>query len=136
LAPFLNGCQRPSTDKTASTSGPTAPVATKPAPPKPEPFEARALYITGWTAGGTKRLHELFNLIDKTPLNAVVIDVKDSDGAVSYKSDLPLAKEIMAKAGSVKEVNRYEYGKRVRDIDKVLAELKKRDIYPIARIAV
>ncbi len=139
LSVSIVGCRNGST---GSANGPGGAEGAKvgarpPAPrPKPQPIEARALYMTGWTAGGRKSRTRMMDLIDKTPLNAVVIDVKDSDGAVSYKSEVPLAQLIMSKAGSVKEVNAYGYGKRVADIDQVLADLKKRDIYPIARLAV
>ena len=135
---LLNGCGRQPVGKEEEAARPApVPVARKkPAPPRPEPYEARALYVTGWTAGGTKAMERIMALIDKTPLNAVVIDVKDSDGAVSYPSEVPLVRQIMAKAGSIKEINRHGYAQRTKNIDKVLAELKRRDIYPIARIAV
>ncbi|MBW3621878.1 MAG: putative glycoside hydrolase [Armatimonadetes bacterium] len=137
---LLQGCTKTVSmvGSTASTAAPDA-AKQKPTPPpapKPEPIEARAIYITGWTASGKKSMERIMALIDKTPLNAVVIDVKDSDGAITYKSDVPLAKEVMAHKGKVKEIGQYGYGSRAPKIDNLMAELKKRDIYPIARLAV
>ena len=53
---------------------PAAPNPVKKAPPKPEKVEARALYMTGWTAGGTKNFNKLLALIDNVV--GVVIRVK------------------------------------------------------------
>jgi hypothetical protein len=61
-------------------------------------------------------------LIDRTTLNAMVIDVKDA-GRVSYAVNVPLAREIGA--------NR----QMIRDIDGVIASLRAHQIFPIARIA-
>lgn len=93
--------------------------ANVPKPPSDEPV--RGLYMTGWTTGGTKRWGQLLDLIDRTELNAVVIDVRE-DGELAYDVDVPLAKEVKANA------------KMISNIDAKLAELRKRNIYPIARI--
>ncbi|MBC7808155.1 MAG: putative glycoside hydrolase [Akkermansiaceae bacterium] len=81
----------------------------------------RGIYLSGWTAGGTKRWGQLLDVIDKTEINAMVIDVKE-DGMMSYKTDIPLAIEVGANH------------KMISDIDGKMAELRKRKVYSIARI--
>jgi len=88
------------------------------------PVWAKGLYVTGWVAGTQKRMGELIQLVDRTELNAMVIDVKDSDGRVGYPTDVPLAREV----GAIQ--------KRVSNVEAVLARLRKYRIYPIARIVV
>ena len=48
----------------------------------------KAVYATGWSAGSKKKMDYLIDLIKKTELNAVVIDIKDYSGELSYLTDL------------------------------------------------
>ncbi len=96
--------------------------------PTPTPLEkvkitepVRGIYLSGWTVGGTKRWGQLLDVVDKTEINAMVIDVKE-DGMMSYKTDIPLAIEVGANH------------KMISDIDGKMAELRKRKVYSIARI--
>ena len=115
----------------------TPPVAAQPqAPKKPDADNIRAVYLTGWSAGGKKKMQNIVALIKKAGLNAVVIDVKDSDGAISFPMDIPWAKQVEAKRGKIKEINHYSYAQRTRNIDSVMKLLKENNIYAIARIAV
>ena len=64
---------------------------------RPEPFAARALYspvggLRGRRAASTRCSH----LIDRTEANAMVIDVKETDGNLYYATDLPAAHEVGA----------------------------------------
>ena len=118
-----SGCHRGPAADAEPTKKTTA--ATKPAPPlEPAPVPAggvHAIYLTGWTAGKNSALQNLLKLTDRTEINAMVIDVKD-DGMVSYGAEVPLVAEIGA--------NRKMY-----KVDKLIAELNKHHIFPIARIA-
>lgn len=52
-------------------------------PPVPEhmvPREVRGIYLTGWVAGDAARRADLYALVRRAGMNAVVIDVKDSSG--------------------------------------------------------
>lgn len=82
----------------------------------------RGIYLTGYTAGRRERFEELVRLVDETELNAMVIDVKDDRGKITYRSDLA---EVLA-AGAVDE--------KIQDVDRLLRALRRKDIYPIARI--
>jgi len=99
-------------------------------PPKPAgapalaplpPEGIRGIYLTGWSAGSKKRLPQLVALVDRTELNAMVIDVKD-DGEIYYDMDLPLAVESKALNHAFK-------------VEPVIAMLNEHHIFPIARIA-
>ncbi|HZK25835.1 MAG TPA: putative glycoside hydrolase [Oscillospiraceae bacterium] len=87
--------------------------------------KAKGLYVTGHTAANSKRFAELLELIEETELNAMVIDVKNDNGLMTYRSEIEIVNEVNGNKGAV-----------IEDIDAVLHELKARDIYPIARVVV
>jgi hypothetical protein len=89
-------------------------------PPVPK---VRGVYVTSWSAGRPGFLTALFDFTRKTGINALVIDVKDDTGYVSYPSEVWLAREI--KAG----ISKYHPAE-------VLNLLRERQLYPIARIVV
>ena len=68
--------------------------AIPPPPPPPEklknpPEIIKAVYVTGWSAGSKSYLNYLTDLFKTTEINAVVIDIKDYSGIVSYPSMIP-----------------------------------------------
>jgi hypothetical protein len=93
---------------------------------KLEPFQAKALYITAAVAaGGPKLVNEYLDLIDRTELNTLIVDLKsdlrDDLGLVYYDSQVPIVKELGTSRDYV-------------DMKGLLAEAKKRGIYTIARV--
>ncbi|MEK6897594.1 MAG: putative glycoside hydrolase, partial [Nanoarchaeota archaeon] len=46
----------------------------------------KAVYVTGWSAKNKSYLNYLSNLFETTEINAVVIDIKDYSGIISYPS--------------------------------------------------
>src|SRR3989344_680484 len=88
------------------------------------PSPLKAIYLTSWTAGSIARRGKLIDLIDATELNAIVIDIKDYTGRVSFPIDHP---ELQA-LGSAKKI--------VPDIAALLKEFHDKNIYVIGRIAV
>ncbi|MDY0324297.1 MAG: putative glycoside hydrolase [Candidatus Carbobacillus sp.] len=86
------------------------------------PYTVRGVYVTGWTAGGS-RMDDIFSLIDQGVINAVVIDVKEDRGEITYRTNVALAKETKSDA------RRY-----IADIDGLLERLHERNTYTIARI--
>lgn len=92
-----------------------------------EPFVAKAIYITAATASSRDALSELFDLVDQTEINAVVIDVKldiaGNVGGVGYLSTNPLVLE----AGTSEDY---------LDMPWIVAEARRRNIYLIGRMAV
>lgn len=102
-----------------------------PEPPEPpaDPFagrgdRVRGIYLTGPTAGNPARLNELLILARDGGLNAMVIDVKNDDGRLTYRSEVPLANEIGAD------------GNYITNLPDLVTYLKENDIYPIARVVV
>ncbi len=82
----------------------------------------RGIYLTAWTASSPRRLEELLSLIDRTELNAVVLDIRDA-GKVFWKTGISLADE--SKATEV----------AIRDPEALMKMFEERGVYPIARIA-
>ncbi len=109
-----------------ATKTSTAELASTPLAPAKRDLlntEFRAIYITSWTAG-IKRFYALTEMMGKTELNAVVIDIKDSTGRVGYDSKVPMVAEIGA------------YERRINNLEAILKHCRERKIYTIARIAV
>jgi hypothetical protein len=90
-----------------------------------QPFEARALYAPAAIFEAPGRLDTFLDLLERTEANAMVIDVKETDGRLYYATDLPEAVE----AGSVREAP-------IFDLEELLPMLKERGIYTIARMVV
>lgn len=91
---------------------------------KLEPFTTKALYVTAAVASNWDLLMKFFDTIDRTELNAIVIDLKsdlrDDLGVVYYDSQVPIVKQLGTARPHM-------------DLKKILAEAKKRGIYTIAR---
>jgi len=90
-----------------------------------EPFDARALYAPSAVFEAPGRLEAMLDLLDRTEANALVIDVKETDGRLYYATDLPEA----VGAGAVREAPVFE-------LEELLPMLEERGIYTIARMVV
>lgn len=88
-----------------------------------QPFQARALYAPAAVFEAPGRLDAMLELIDRTEVNAMVIDVKETDGRLYWATDLPEAVAV----GAVRE-------NPVFDVDELLPKLKAHGIYTIARM--
>jgi hypothetical protein len=90
-----------------------------------EPIETKALYVTAAVASRPKLLAKYLDMIDRTELNTIVIDLKsdlrDDLGLVYYDSQVPLVQELKT-------------SRPYMDLKAILAETKKRGIYTIARV--
>lgn len=87
------------------------------------PSAVKAIYMTSWAAGNDKFRKHLFDLVDTTEINAVVIDVKDYSGRISFMVEDPILKETGASE------------KRIPDIKEFLGKLHEKGVYVIARIS-
>lgn len=88
----------------------------------PEPL--KAIYMTSWVAGTPSWRADLVGFIEESEANAVVIDVKDYTGMVSFKTD----NEAINSYDSVEN--------RIPEIQSFIRELNNKGIYTIARISV
>ncbi|MFD2657793.1 putative glycoside hydrolase [Gracilibacillus thailandensis] len=86
------------------------------------PDAVRGIYVTGHSAGGS-RFEELLDLIDSTDLNAMVIDIKEDHGYLTYKPEEELPYDGVAQ-------------NFMSDPKAVLKTLEEKGIYPIARVVV
>jgi hypothetical protein len=90
-----------------------------------QPFTARAIYVNADSVATPGKLQQLLALVESTELSAVVIDVKaDNSGKVLYNSKLPEIQQM----GVANQL--------IPDLDGLLANLKQRKIYTIARMSV
>lgn len=106
----------------------SATVATAVLPPPPQhistPDAVRAIYMSSWVAGTPSIREPLIEFVRTSEVNAIIIDVKDYSGKVSFRTGDPL----IEKMGSEEE--------RVPDMRSLIEELHRNDIYTIARISV
>ncbi|MGA7730851.1 MAG: putative glycoside hydrolase [Chloroflexia bacterium] len=90
-----------------------------------QPFVAKAIYVSADSLATPGKLQALIDLVDRTELNALVIDVKaDNSGDVLYASALPLVHELGTSSAFIPDLNG------------LLAQLKGKGIYTIARLSV
>lgn len=61
---------------------------------KPEKREVKGVYLPSHIAANPDAMARTIDLLDTTELNAVVIDIKDYSGFVSYESAVPLVVEL------------------------------------------
>lgn len=86
------------------------------------PDAIRGVYVTAHSAGGD-RFSQLVQLIDNTDLNAMVIDVKDDFGYLTY---------VPPKGSKHQKISK-DY---IKDPTAMLKKLEEKQIYPIARVVV
>lgn len=86
--------------------------------------DAKGIYVnTSYLGRGNyATIDELIDLIDRTELNAMVIDIKDDYGSILFDAQHPLVNELGSEVVYIK------------DLPAFVAKLKEHDIYCIARI--
>lgn len=89
------------------------------------PFTVKGLYLTVYGIASTRLRGDALNTIERNHLNALVIDVKGDRGFIPFRVDLPLAEQIGAQNTIL-----------VKDMKSLLASLKGKNLYLIARIVV
>ncbi|WP_226576955.1 putative glycoside hydrolase [Halobacillus litoralis] len=86
------------------------------------PDAVRGIYVTGPSAGGAK-MKELTDLVEQTELNAMVIDIKEDHGNITFEPEEGSPYAEVAEPF-------------IDDPRKMLEELEAKGIYPIARVVV
>jgi hypothetical protein len=89
------------------------------------PFKVKALYLTVYGIASKKLRTAALETIAANHMNALVIDVKGDRGIIPFKVDIPLAQEI----GAQKLI-------LIKDMPAMVASLKEKGLYLIARIVV
>jgi hypothetical protein len=90
-----------------------------------KPQVVKAAYLTYYGIHDREIRTRVLDMVESTELNGLVIDVKGDRGLIPYPTTVPLALEAGAQ-GPV----------RIRDMSRLLADIKGRRIYTIARIVV
>ncbi|OLO37223.1 GTP-binding protein [Alkalihalophilus pseudofirmus] len=86
------------------------------------PDAVRGIYVTGNSAGG-ERMESLLELVNSTELNAMVIDIKDDHGYLTYRPE----------EGSPY----YNISQNfIHNPENLMKTLEEKQVYPIARIVV
>jgi hypothetical protein len=88
-----------------------------------EEFRVKAIYVTAHTAANDRSWADMLDICERTEVNAIVLDLKDSTGLIYYDTQVPLAREIGARAP-------------LFDVKEKLRDMQERNIYTIARIVV
>lgn len=83
--------------------------------------KVKGIFVTGPMAG-TSHMENLIELVEDTELNAMVIDVKNDEGRVTYDMQTPMVEELGSGI-------RY-----IQDMEALVAKCKEKNIYLIARI--
>lgn len=101
----------------------TAPEPETEAPePVRVPTKVKGIYLSAYVAGTESMINDIIDHIDQTEINAVVIDVKDDNGRITFRMNTPGVQEIDA-------VNAF-----IPDIESLMKRLKEHNIYTIARV--
>ncbi|MBD3311148.1 MAG: sugar fermentation stimulation protein [Candidatus Magasanikbacteria bacterium] len=83
--------------------------------------EVKGLYLTAYSAGSPKKVDSIIDLINRTELNSIVIDIKDYSGLVLYDSDVELVNRL------------YLEDNRIGDVRALIDKFHDNNIYVIAR---
>jgi hypothetical protein len=87
------------------------------------PLLPKALYLTVYGIGAPFLLDPALDVIERSKLNALVIDIKGDRGLIPYPSALPLASKIGA-----------QKLRTIPDLKALVSGLKAKNLYLIARI--
>lgn len=90
----------------------------------PTPANVHAVYMSQCTAGAPELRDNLITFVAQSDLNAVVIDIKDFSGGISFPTDDPLLSQNVS----------HECG--ANDMKDFIASLHQKGIYVIGRITV
>ncbi len=88
---------------------------------KPVPPKIKGIFVTGQMAGSSN-MEKLIEMVDRTELNAMVLDLKNDEGRVVYDMQIPAVQEIGAGINYI------------QDMKSLVAECKEKNIYLIARM--
>ena len=120
------------------TQPPEVPIPESPVAPSEENVEnetktvrhkkqikAKGIYVSAPIAASSEKLDQLINLLNRTELNAMVIDIKNDWGAVTYDSSAQ--KSVSSKSEADRHV-------LIKDMSRLVEKLKSHNIYLIGRV--
>lgn len=88
------------------------------------PEAVKGVYMSSWVAATPSLRNKIVDMVGRTEINALVIDIKDSTGKISFHIDNPI-------------VNQYDSAEnRIKNIKELIAGLHEKNIYVIGRVSV
>lgn len=84
----------------------------------------RGIYLPAYVVGKEERFNPIFENIKNSCINAIVVDVKDELGRITFNID----SEYIRGLGTTREA-------QIKDIDAIVKMCKENDIYLIARVS-
>lgn len=96
----------------------------KPAVHISTPNPVKAIYMTACVLSTVEFKQEVVDVIDSTEINAIVIDIKDFSGTISFPTDNP---KLYGTQGD---------GCKAKGVKEFIEELHKKNIYVIGRVTV
>lgn len=88
---------------------------------KPAEKEIRAIYLTSNSVASAARVDKFIEQINKSKINAAVIDIKDYSGQIAYDSKVKMVEDLQTDRNSIK------------DLPGVIQKFHDNNIYVIAR---
>jgi len=88
---------------------------------KPAEIEVKGIYFTSYSAASSKKTDWFLNFIKDSEINAVVIDIKDYSGKISYTSQLEMVRQLETDS------------KTIKNLPELIEKLHDQGIYVIAR---
>lgn len=90
-----------------------------------QPKEVKALYYSAYNTSREDKITQIIDIAKDTEVNALVIDIKEIDGLVSFDMPDRYFGDIKPKSND-----------RIQDISEIIKKLHENNIYVIARIVV
>ncbi len=101
-----------------------AEVSLQPSGHLPIPAELKGIYLTAFSAGSSRGISRALELVEAAGINAVVIDIKDASGKLSYQPLDPILLESGVGTN------------RIKDLPSTIETLHNRGVYVIGRLSV
>lgn len=90
--------------------------------PAPIRQPVRGAYVSAWVASSSNYIDKYLEWVDQSELNAIVIDVKDDYGRMTYTPSIPELRQLHRQAPIL------------RDMPGLISKLRTHDVYSIARM--
>ena len=92
----------------------------------------RGVYVSASTAGDPTAFGRILEMIDRTELNAVVVDVKTDWGNISFQTDEPLVKEVGATHAYIPDIGSFLETLRVHRVYRIARVVAFKDVPAVA----
>ncbi|HTK05461.1 MAG TPA: putative glycoside hydrolase [Candidatus Eisenbacteria bacterium] len=116
--------ERPGSAAVRADLGPAGPLGPTEAEHVTTPAFVKGIYVSADTAAAKRRFAQLVDLVDRTELNAMVIDVKDGRGALAFAPESEALKPFASERPQLGELRAFT------------GPLHEKGIYLIARVFV